>query len=109
MTPVPAVALSVRSHTDSRYLEIEWDDGVVSHYPHGYLRRRCRCAECVRASRTGTTIEPPADISLLAMIPFGPVSLQLKFSDGHEHGIYPFAYLRDVAAESGLSSEPNLS
>jgi len=101
-------ARSLRLHAVSRYLEVEWSDGVVSRYPHGFLRRQCRCAECLQAARSGHGIEAAEDISLVAVLPYGPQAVRLQFSDGHSRGIYPFAYLRDLAAEAGLSTEPNL-
>ena len=100
---------SIHSHSVSRYLEIEWSDGVVSRLPHRFLRLHCRCAECRQARNTGHAIATPEDVDLTAVVPYGPASLQLEFSDGHSRGLFPFPYLRELAAEAGLSTEPNLS
>jgi DUF971 family protein len=100
---------SLHSHSVSRYLEIEWADGVVSRLPHRFLRLHCRCAECRQGQGAGKIIDTPEDVALLAVIPYGPASVQLEFSDGHSRGIYPFPYLRELAAAAGLSTEPNLS
>jgi len=101
--------VALRSHTVSGYLEIEWDDGVVSRLPHRFLRMHCRCAECAQGRRSGQVAGESADIGLVGVQPYGPESVQLQFSDGHSTGIYPFPYLRELAALAGLSSEPELS
>ena len=100
---------SLHLHSVSHYLEIEWTDGVVSRLPHRFLRLHCRCAECRQAANTGSAPQAPEDIGLLAIVPYGPASVQLEFSDGHSRGIFPFLYLRELASEAGLSTEPNLS
>lgn len=101
--------VALRSHAVSRYLEIEWDDGVVSRLPHRFLRMHCRCAECLQSQRSGRPVEPSIDVGLLAVLPYGPASVQLQFSDGHSRGIFPFPYLRELATQAGLSTEPKLS
>ena len=100
---------SLHLHSVSHYLEIEWTDGVVSRLPHRFLRLHCRCAECRHSQTLGHDIDAPEDIDLLAVLPYGPESVQLQFSDGHTRGIFPFPYLRELAAGAGLSTEPNLS
>ena len=100
---------SIHSHSVSRYLEIEWSDGVVSRFPHRFLRLHCRCAECLQSLNLGNLLQADEDLNLRAVIPYGPASVQFEFSDGHSRGIFPFPYLRELAAGAGLSTEPNLS
>ncbi len=57
---------------------------------------RCRCAECTSIRRSGSEVAAPEDIELLAVVPFGQNAVQMRFSDGHERGIFPFAYLREL-------------
>jgi DUF971 family protein len=40
---------------------------------------------------------PPAGVNLAAAEPVGQYALNLRFSDGHERGIYPWALLRELA------------
>jgi len=42
-------------------------------------------------------------VALKALQPIGSNALNLHFSDGHERGIYPLAYLVELAA-SGVSA-----
>jgi DUF971 family protein len=67
-----------------------------------YLRASCRCAECRSSKMTGVLkITAPDEIvrpnaALQAITPMG-YGLQLHFSDGHNRGIYPWRYLRELA------------
>jgi DUF971 family protein len=73
------------------------------------LRAACRCADCRReridadpdtgdATIAGTTI---AEVRLV-----GDHALNIAFSDGHDRGIYPWSYLRELARDPGLETEP---
>ena len=86
--------IELRSRT--RSLLIEWCDGISTNYSHLTLRTQCRCAGCVRIRRGGRSVEVPEDVELLAIVPYGPNAVQLRFSDGHERGIFPFPYLREL-------------
>ena len=45
---------------------------------------------------------PPADgVSVAAVEAYGVNALHFTFSDGHDRGIFPFSYLRLLAAEAG--------
>ncbi|MEO7577042.1 MAG: DUF971 domain-containing protein [Massilia sp.] len=89
-----AVTLDVRART----LELVWD-GVHAVLPHGMLRAACRCTECESVRRGLKKGKAPApDVVLTALELVGSVGLQLFFSDGHERGIYPWPYLRELAA-----------
>lgn len=75
-------------------LLIEWSDGASTDLPYRRLRKECRCAGCL-SIRRGGAVAAADDIELLAVIPYGPNAVQLRFSDGHARGIYPFTYLRE--------------
>ena len=55
------------------------------------LRQQCRCTHCQAARLQGRLEPTPA--TLLGCSVVGHYALQLHFSDGHERGIYPWAYL----------------
>jgi DUF971 family protein len=61
------------------------------------LRAACRCATCKAAALQGQMQRPPAGVNLAAAEPVGQYALNLRFSDGHERGIYPWALLRELA------------
>jgi prepilin-type processing-associated H-X9-DG protein len=41
--------------------------------------------------------EPPADLTITGLASVGRYAVNLAFSDGHARGIYPWAYLRELA------------
>ena len=77
-------------------LRLHWADAVVA-LSHVMLREACRCAECQFKRHHGTPINVPADVRLTTVAPAG-YGVQLVFSDGHARGIYPWAYLAELAA-----------
>ena len=95
----PLLPTAITDHQTSGVLEITWSDGQASRLAHGLLRERCRCAACELQRRRGAGVAP-ADSSLriVRIAPVGEQALNLAFSDGHDRGIYPFAYLRQLGA-----------
>ncbi|SRR5258706_16435438 len=91
MTP-----LRIELRAATRSILIEWSDGVSTNLSHRMLRMQCRCADCLYIRRSGRSIAAQDDIELLAIVPYGPNAVQLRFSDGHERGIFPFPYLREL-------------
>ena len=71
-------------------------------YAPRFLRINCPCAGCVD-EMTGERILKPdmvrADVYPMAIHYVGRYALQFVWSDGHETGIYPFEYLRQLDAE----------
>lgn len=89
---------ALRLHAGRRILEVEWPGAAVL-FPHRFLRERCPCALCRQQHRQGTRVVVDADIALLAIEAYGQNAVQLRFSDGHARGIYPFPYLRELKNE----------
>jgi DUF971 family protein len=89
----------LRLHAAARRLEVEWEDGATAALPYAALRERCPCAECRQGRRTGGLAGAVADVAVLAALPCGPNAVQLQFSDGHDRGIFPFPYLRELRDE----------
>ena len=79
-------------------LTLRWGDRSVA-LAAAVLRARCRCAACRAAAIRGAPQAPPADpaFALVDATPVGHYALMLRFSDGHERGIYPWPYLREIA------------
>jgi len=89
---------SIVDHQASGVLELVWQDGTESRLSHGLLRSCCRCAACEQQFRqTGSRADIAPSIRLDDIRPIGDKGLNLVFSDGHGRGIYPWAYLREIA------------
>lgn len=89
-----------RVDVDPRGLALRWPDGLEARLDAGPLRHACRCGDCRR--------EPPGPAAqagrrIVEASPVGGYGLQLAFDDGHDRGIYPWAYLRALA---GNRTEP---
>lgn len=85
-------------------LAIKWDDGGESFVPLEKLRRACPCAGCkgetdVMGNLHKLPAQPlsPRAFQLLRLANVGSYAVQPVWGDGHNTGIYPFAYLRKVA------------
>ena len=78
-------------------LEILWEDGASAVLPARLLRASCRSAPALRERLEGREPEPAADLTITAVASVGRYAVNLAFSDGHARGIYPWAYLRELA------------
>lgn len=76
-------------------LVLDWPDGSSSELVHTRLRAACPCSQCRAARLHGRIDLAPTDISLQAINAQG-YGVQLVFSDGHDRGIYPWEYLREL-------------
>ncbi|WP_349976008.1 gamma-butyrobetaine hydroxylase-like domain-containing protein [Pseudomonas sp. WHRI 8519] len=72
-------------------LLLEWGDGEQS-ISHARLRGACPCSQCRAARLLGGIAVVAADVRIERIETQG-YGVQLVFSDGHERGIYPWAYL----------------
>lgn len=80
-------------------LRLAWADAVVS-FDHATLRQACRCAACQFTRHHGMPIDAPADVRIITIKPMG-YGVQFVFSDGHARGLFPWAYLAELAAAHG--------
>jgi DUF971 family protein len=80
---------------DAGGLKVVWDD-VQVRLTTRQLRSQCRCAACKQLAHQGAPVVPSPDLQLTNASPVGSYGLQLHFSDGHDRGIYPWSYLREL-------------
>jgi DUF971 family protein len=88
----------------SQGLDIDWSDGLKSHFELRYLRRMCPCAGC-QGERDllgrellpviKTTVDGP--ITALGAEIVGNYALRIIWSDQHSSGIYSYTYLREIS------------
>ena len=64
------------------------------------LRAACRCADC-RRERIDREVDPDTRDTTIADVRLvGDHALNIVFSDGHDRGIYPWSYLRELALDA---------
>lgn len=85
-------------------LAVAWTDGVETYLPLEQLRRACPCAACGgEPDVLGRLIRPevtyaPKSFELLGWETVGGYAIQPRWGDGHQSGIYSYAYLRRLGA-----------
>ena len=88
-------------------LTLEWRDGTKLTFGLEELRRNCPCAECRGVREQGRTPGPgpdaPTALTALDAHLVGGWGLSIRWSDGHETGIYAWSILR---AWRGLDDSP---
>ena len=95
MTP-----LEVRRIDQGRALSIVWDDEDATTLVATVLRAGSRAADSLRALVDGEPRTWDDDVRILGIEAVGNYALRLSFSDGHDRGIYPWSYLRDLGAHT---------
>lgn len=84
-----------------RSLGVAWEDGSRLDISLRDLRSLCPCAGCIGVRERGAEIEPPAGLSALSAELHGNWGLAIRWSDGHETGIYGWEMLRSLAGVGG--------
>lgn len=88
-----------------RGLTVQWADGSTSYYSIAYLRRMSPSAEAreLREQMASNPLAilpsapaPSGTLTALSAELVGRYALRIRFSDGHDTGIYSWDYLRQI-------------
>ena len=92
-SPTP-VSLTLKKQ--SRQLQVCWDDGSTDLISGQNLRRHCACSSCRSKRQIGVDLitDNPSVSEIVLM---GTTGIQIIFADGHDRGVYPWAYLHAIA------------
>ena len=104
-SPDPRCVPSRIEQAGPRQLAIGWADGAQHVFEVRALRLACACASCVDEWSGRPLLDPaavPSDVAPREIQPVGRYAIQIRWSDGHEAGIYPFERLRGLADEGLL-------
>jgi ATP-binding protein involved in chromosome partitioning len=78
-------------------VHVEWDlSGHEAFYPARPLRLACPCAGCVEEMSGRRLLDPaavPEDVRPISLALVGAYGLKVRWSDGHDTGIYTFERL----------------
>ena len=93
-----------------RGLTLSWDDGSSAFVATAVLRRESPSADAreLRAemARNPFTVLPSGKaegpLRIDTVEPVGHYALRIRFSDGHDTGIYTLEYLRELAGPAGV-------
>jgi DUF971 family protein len=85
---------------------IEWNDGRRDRIPFRPMRCDCPCAACISEFTGERLLDPatiPESVQPIAVELAGNYALKVRWSDGHDTGLYTWSHLRRLG-ESTHSS-----
>lgn len=91
-------------------LTVQWADGSQSFYPVAHLRRNSPSADArtlrQEMARNPLTVLPSrgsgsGPLRAVSAELVGNYAIRIRFSDGHETGIYSWAYLKTIDPQAG--------
>ncbi len=96
-TPWPT---EIRLKKDRRVLAVTFDDGVAYELPAEMLRVLSPSAEVQGHSpEQRVTVPGKQNVTIVALDPVGNYAVRLTFDDGHNTGLFSWAYLRTLGDE----------
>lgn len=97
MTETAPVPTEIRLHKKSRILELVYPDDSRYELSCEYLRVHSPSAE-VRGHGPGQEVlmVGKESVAITAIEPVGRYAVRLRFSDGHDSGLYTWQYLREL-------------
>lgn len=88
-------------HQRRRLLDLQFDDGSVVSLSAEFLRVHSPSAE-VRGHGQPRLVSNKRDVAIKAITPVGHYAVKLVFDDGHQTGLYSFAYLQQLATKQDI-------
>ncbi|NKN36611.1 DUF971 domain-containing protein [Agrobacterium sp. a22-2] len=87
---------------DRRLLSVAFNDGKSHDLPAEMLRVLSPSAE-VKGHGPGQQVTVPGkrNVEINAVIPTGNYAVRIGFNDGHDTGIFTWAYLRELGEKGG--------
>ena len=92
--------IEIRVRRASACLEIDFDDGLNARLPAEYLRVESPSAE-VKGHGPGqaTLVTGKRAVGIEAVDAIGHYAVRIRFTDGHDTGLYSWALLHQLAQE----------
>jgi DUF971 family protein len=87
------IAYSIKKNA----LLVTWEDGQIDTFEVPYLRGWCPCASCQGHGSVAAYHEAPEGIRIEGMGEVGAYALGIRFSDGHDSGIYTWTWLAKIS------------
>ncbi len=92
--------IELRLNRAERRLDVTFDDGARFALPAEYLRVESPSAEVQgHTPEQKQTVPGKRSVSIVALDPVGNYAVRLVFDDGHDTGIFSWAYLHELGTE----------
>ncbi len=75
-------------------LSVSYDDGVLAEFPIRDLRDGCPCAGCAGRRQQGRPVTTASDVIAVDAELHGNWGIAIRWSDGHDTGIFSWELLR---------------
>ncbi|MET0498507.1 MAG: DUF971 domain-containing protein [Steroidobacteraceae bacterium] len=99
--PVPHPT-AIKLRRKSRLLEVSFDDSAVFELPFEYLRVYSPSAEVKGHGPGQETLQiGKHEVQISKVEPVGNYAVRLVFDDGHDTGLYTWAYLHELGRDRG--------
>ena len=98
--PPPSPPPEAIDLNDQGEFVITWPGGRVAILPAFTLRDTCPCAGCIEEGTGKKILDPstiPLDIRAERIDPVGSYAIQVRWSDGHDTGLYTWEQLRKIS------------
>jgi DUF971 family protein len=100
VSAAPPQPTDIRLRTQSRVLEVSFDDGSRYELPFEYLRVFSPSAEVKgHGGGEGTLVLGKQNVGINGVEPVGNYALRLLFDDGHNTGLYSWTVLRELGRD----------
>lgn len=98
--------VEIKLRTESRLLDVRFEDGARFEMPFEYLRVFSPSAEVKgHGVGEGVLVTGKKDVRITGVEPIGNYAVRLVFDDGHNTGLYSWALLYEL----GRDARPNWS
>ena len=77
-------------------LRVAYEDGSVARFPIAELRASCPCAGCRGRREQGLAATTMTDVTAVGAELHGGWGIAIRWSDGHDTGIFSWDLLRDM-------------
>ncbi len=93
--------VEIKLRTESRILEVRFDDGSHFELPFEYLRVFSPSAEVKgHGGGEGALQTGKRDVRITGVEPVGNYAVRLKFDDGHDTGLYSWSLLHELGRDA---------
>ena len=94
----PVVVSRLHYHQRSRQVDVSFSNGDSAGFSAEFLRVFSPSAE-VRGHGKPKLVTNKKQVAISKLLPVGHYAIKLVFDDGHQTGLYSWAYLAKLAAE----------
>jgi DUF971 family protein len=99
----------IRLRTQSRLLVVAFDDGASFDFDFEYLRVHSPSAEVKGHGPGQETLQTGKEnVVIKAVEPVGQYAVRLIFDDGHDSGLFTWAYLRELGDNMAANEQSYL-